>query len=65
MEFGRVSEEVLSSIDFSLPKEPVFNTTILSGTPTTAPKIYLGCAKWGRPERWVKFIRIKQRKKIF
>ncbi len=52
MEFGRVPEAELSSIDFSLPKEAVFNKTILKGEAVKNPKIYLGCAKWGRTE-WV------------
>jgi uncharacterized protein YecE (DUF72 family) len=52
MEFGRVAETELNTIDFSLPKEPVFNKTILTGKPTKNPKIFLGCAKWGRTE-WV------------
>src|SRR5678809_871153 len=52
MEFGRVEEKDLSSIDFSLPKEPAYNKKILSGKPANQPKVYLGCAKWGRAE-WV------------
>ena len=52
MEFGRVPAEELSSIDFSLLAEPAFNKTILNGKPVKNPKIYLGCAKWGR-EEWV------------
>jgi uncharacterized protein YecE (DUF72 family) len=52
MEFGRVPENQLDEIDFSLPTEPTFNKKILSGKPATKPKIYLGCAKWGR-EEWV------------
>jgi uncharacterized protein YecE (DUF72 family) len=52
MEFGRVTEQELDSIDFSLPPEPVFNKNILKGKPAKTPKIYLGCAKWGRTE-WV------------
>lgn len=52
MEFGRVSADELDSIDFSLPPEPDFNKTILSGKPVSNPKVYLGCAKWGR-EEWV------------
>lgn len=50
MEFGRVPEATLYSIDFSLPAEPAFNKKILSGRPATDSKIYLGCAKWGRTE---------------
>jgi len=52
MEFGRVPEELLNSIDFSLPAEPAFNKTILKGTAVKNPQVYLGCAKWGR-EEWV------------
>jgi uncharacterized protein YecE (DUF72 family) len=52
MEFGRVQGHELNSIDFSLPPEPALNKTILSGKPIKNPKIYLGCAKWGRTE-WV------------
>jgi uncharacterized protein YecE (DUF72 family) len=52
MEFGRVPETELDHIDFSLPKEPAFNKQVLSGKKTKDPKVYLGCAKWGRTE-WV------------
>jgi len=50
MEFGRVPETTLNSIDFSLPAEPAFNKKILSGRPAKDSKIYFGCAKWGRTE---------------
>src|SRR5258707_14959555 len=52
MEFGRLTEEDLNKVDFSLPKEPAFNKMILKGKPVKNPKVYVGCAKWGRPE-WV------------
>lgn len=59
MEFGRVPEVELNNIDFTLPDDPGFNKKILSkgllaekGKPAKEHKIYLGCAKWGRPE-WV------------
>jgi len=52
MEFGRVLEEELNKIDFSLPAEPVGNKKILGGKKKKDAKVYLGCAKWGRPE-WV------------
>jgi hypothetical protein len=52
MEFGRVTENELEEKDFSLPNEPAFNKNILSGKPSKQPKVYMGCAKWGRPE-WV------------
>jgi uncharacterized protein YecE (DUF72 family) len=52
MEFGRVDEKELDHIDFSLSPEPEFNKTILSGKAIKNPKVYVGCAKWGR-EEWV------------
>jgi uncharacterized protein YecE (DUF72 family) len=50
MEFGRV--EGLEEVDFSLPAEPAFNKKILKGKSSGNPKVYVGCAKWGRAE-WV------------
>jgi len=41
MEFGRLSEEELNTIDFSLPAEPAANKNILSGKPAAAPKVYV------------------------
>ncbi|MBS1653239.1 MAG: DUF72 domain-containing protein [Bacteroidetes bacterium] len=52
MEFGRVPENELNGINFSLPAEPAFNKSVLKGKPAKNPKVYLGCAKWGRLE-WV------------
>ena len=52
MEFGRVPENELDKIDFSLPKEPAENKIILSGKKNKNAKVYIGCAKWGRTE-WV------------
>ncbi len=52
MDFGKVPVEELLNIDFSLPKEPAFNKTVLPGKPVKSPKVYIGCAKWGRTE-WV------------
>jgi len=52
MEFGRVEEDELTRIDFSLPPEPQENTLVLTGKKYPGAKVYLGCAKWGRPE-WV------------
>lgn len=65
MEFGRVPENELNSISFSLPKEPAFNKNVLKGKPVKKAKVYIGCAKWGRTE-WVgKIYPPKRRKKIF
>jgi len=52
MEFGRVEEKELSKIDFVLPDDPAFNKKILNGKAVKHPKVYIGCAKWGRTE-WV------------
>jgi len=52
MEFGRVDERELLNIDFTLPQEPAYNKKILKGEPMKPPKVYIGCAKWGR-EEWV------------
>src|SRR5436309_12551367 len=52
MEFGRLPEEALNNVDFSLPKEPSFNKQFLLDKRNKAAKVYVGCAKWGRPE-WV------------
>ncbi|HEY6979208.1 MAG TPA: DUF72 domain-containing protein [Chitinophagaceae bacterium] len=52
MEFGRVPESELANVDFSLPAEPDFNKKILDGNQVESPKVYIGCAKWGRIE-WV------------
>lgn len=52
MEFGRVEGSLLDEIDFSLPTEPAFNKKVLKGKAVKDPKVYIGCAKWGRTE-WV------------
>src|ERR1700756_3690496 len=55
MEFGRIPEQELETVDFNLPPEPPANKKILNGKRAANPKIYLGCAKWGRTE-WVRKI---------
>lgn len=52
MEFGRLPNNQLNKTDFSLPKEPSFNKSVLTGKKFSHPKIYVGCAKWGRTE-WI------------
>src|SRR6218665_1674949 len=65
MEFGRVPEAELKKIDFSLPEEPSFNKKFLKGKPLKNPKVYFGCAKWGRTE-WVgKIYPLKTKEKDF
>jgi uncharacterized protein YecE (DUF72 family) len=65
MEFGRVPETDLDKIDFRLPPDPAFNKKILIGPPGAGPKVFVGCAKWGRAE-WVgKIYPIKTKEKNF
>ena len=65
MEFGRIPENELDKINFKLPGEPPFNKNILKGKTAAKPKIYIGCAKWGRVE-WVgKIYPLKTKEKDF
>lgn len=52
MDFGRVPDNELESVNFKLPAEPEFNKTVLKGKPAKNLKVYVGCAKWGRKE-WI------------
>ncbi|MBD1367070.1 DUF72 domain-containing protein [Mucilaginibacter sp. ZT4R22] len=53
MEFGRVTDEELNFVDFSLPPDPEFTVETLRSAGTTgALQVRAGCAKWGRKE-WV------------
>lgn len=53
MEFGRVPEEQLNLVDFTLPPNPDFTLETLRNAGTTQPlQVRAGCAKWGRKE-WV------------
>ncbi len=65
MEFGRVAEAELDNINFSLPQEPLFNKQVLSGKKCENPKVYLGCAKWGRTEWLGKIYPPKTKEKDF
>jgi uncharacterized protein YecE (DUF72 family) len=65
MNFGKVPVHQLNSIDFSLPAEPEGNGEILSGEKHSDPRVYLGCAKWGRPEWLGKIYPPKTRSRDF
>jgi uncharacterized protein YecE (DUF72 family) len=52
MDYGKVPVDQLTLIDFTLPPEPAANKKILSGKKAKDPKVYVGCAKWGRKE-WI------------
>ncbi|MEE1944629.1 DUF72 domain-containing protein [Pedobacter sp. KR3-3] len=62
MEFGRVAEEAINTIDFTLP--PDGEQTLLTFAqlgPVANPQFYVGCAKWGRKE-WKELIYPKKTK---
>lgn len=65
MEFGRVHESELNNIDFILPSEPLFNQQVLNGLKPLSPKVYIGCAKWGRAEWLGKIYPPKTKEKDF
>jgi uncharacterized protein YecE (DUF72 family) len=56
MDFGKLTDEQLINVDFTLPPDGAQTATTLNGlTPVPDPKFYVGCAKWGRKE-WVNMI---------
>lgn len=52
MDFGKVPADQLKIVDLTLPHFLEQNGTVLKGERISSPKIYVGCAKWGRTE-WV------------
>jgi uncharacterized protein YecE (DUF72 family) len=52
MDYGRVNDDELDSIDFSLPKDHPQTTKVLAANKGSKTEVWVGCAKWGRPE-WV------------
>jgi uncharacterized protein YecE (DUF72 family) len=53
MEFGRVTDDELKLVDFTLPPDPQFTINTLQQADTIeALQVRAGCAKWGRKE-WV------------
>lgn len=64
MEFGRVEETALAHINFSLPKEPLFNAEILSGK-KTMPIFTLVVQNGDVKNGLAKYILQKQKKQIF
>lgn len=65
MDFGRVPVGELDKIDFTLPKEPAFNSTVLKGSREANPKVYVGCTMWGRTEWLGKIYPPKTKEKEF
>lgn len=54
MEFGRITTDELTGVDFSLPADKPETTVILNAAAAqkVTPQIFVGCAKWGRKD-WV------------
>jgi uncharacterized protein YecE (DUF72 family) len=65
MEFGRVAEDELDKINFKLPPDSLFNKQVLEGKPVANPRVYVGCAKWGRVEWLGKIYPPKTKEKNF
>ena len=52
MRFGKLDTEALEKTDLSLPKDHRDTSQLLATYPKSSPRVYAGCAKWGRKE-WV------------
>jgi uncharacterized protein YecE (DUF72 family) len=50
MDFGKLPHASLDKVDFRLPPEPVANKLVLAGPRAAAPKVYIGCPRWGVKE---------------
>jgi uncharacterized protein YecE (DUF72 family) len=56
MDFGKIPEEQIGAVNFALPPDTALTTRVLQqATKVQKPRIYIGCAKWGRKE-WVGLI---------
>ncbi|HVK46887.1 MAG TPA: DUF72 domain-containing protein [Pseudobacter sp.] len=63
MHFGKVPENEVSSIDFSLRPDPPGNALVLPGKPVPHPRLYVGCATRG-PKQWINKIYPKGTKEV-
>ncbi len=52
MDFGKVAEEYLTEIDFTLPPDTAATKRMFKSLKPTETRVHVGCAKWGRKE-WV------------
>ncbi|SMO68599.1 DUF72 domain-containing protein [Solitalea koreensis] len=50
MEFGRVDN--IDLVDFTFPADHPITTDVLLHSAKLEPRVYVGCAKWGRPD-WI------------
>ncbi|WP_276480619.1 DUF72 domain-containing protein [Paraflavitalea pollutisoli] len=47
MDFGKVPDDQLNSIDFTLPADPAVNALSLKGQRAVKPLVYMGVPRWG------------------
>lgn len=53
MDFGRIETAQIAEVDFTLPPDTPLTTAVLSAArKSEKPCVYVGCAKWGRPD-WI------------
>lgn len=52
MDFGKIHQQGLDKVDFTLPPEPALNRAVLTGVKAIAPKVFVGGTQWGLKE-WV------------
>jgi uncharacterized protein YecE (DUF72 family) len=50
MNFGALPITEVDQMSFKLPADPAGNAVVLKKSKGKIPEIYIGCAKWGRPE---------------
>lgn len=50
MLFGQLSTKELKKLTFRLPPDQKGNQAVLATSKSSKPKVYIGCAKWGRRE---------------
>lgn len=65
MEFGKLPEQELSAVNFSLPPDHPNNKKVLKGKPHNDLQVYAGCGKWGISEWQGKLYPPKTRKVEF
>jgi uncharacterized protein YecE (DUF72 family) len=55
MEFGKAKSEEVKSVNFELPTDGQHTKKLLTKKSNGKAEVYVGCAKWGRPE-WKGFL---------
>ena len=66
MEFGRVNQEELFNVDFSLPHDSELTINTLKSAKNDSPlQVHVGCAKWGRKEWLGKIYPLKAKEANF